>query len=297
MHIDLTDLRLFIHIAESNTLTEASKRAFLSVATVSGRLKAMETQLGARLLYRNNQGSELTDAGRQLLGYARRIQRQVDELKVTFSDNQYLESGHIKVFANTTSVTQLLPDILAKFLATHPKITIDLQEHLNRDIIRGVIDGSADIGIASGPIDSTGLFVYPYNTDRLVLVTSKDHPLGQRISVTLDEIVRYPLVGLHEGSSLVSFLRSIFDNSGRDFPLRIQLYSFESICQMIDAGVGIGIIPESAAKRYMATTSTRQIPINEPWVVRERNIVVRDPEMLPESAKILLNAIKPGLFD
>lgn len=297
MHLDLTDLRLFIHIAESNTLTEASKRAFLSVPTVSGRLKSMESQLGVRLLYRNNQGSELTDAGRQLLGYARRIQREVDELKATFSDGQSLERGHIKVFANTTSVTQLLPDILAKFLINHPKVTIDLQEHLNRDIIRGVIDGSADIGVASGPVDSEGLCVYPYKTDRLVLVTPADHPLAPRTSVTLNEIVRYPLVGLHEGSSLVSFLRSIFDSSGRDVPLRIQLYSFESICQMIDAGVGIGIIPESAAKRYMATTSIRQILIDEPWVVRERNIVIRDPEMLPESAKNLLNAIKPGLFE
>jgi len=296
MNFDLPDLRLFIHIAESDSLTGAARRAHLSVATVSGRLKALEEQLRARLLYRNSRGVELTPDGERLLRHARRILRGIEDLKTEFEEEARGHIGHIRIFANTTAVTEFLPGLLARYMSARPAVTIDLQERLTRDIVRGVIDGSADMGVVAGPIHAPSIQALHFATDKLVLVVPKGHELARRQSVCLEETTRYPLVGMHEGSTLVAFLREQFERSGRILPLRIQVYSFESICRMIEAGVGIGVVPDSAAQRYRKTMKLEIVELDEPWAVRERSILVRDAPSLPACAQALIETIRPGLL-
>ena len=126
MHFDLPDLRLFIHSAESPSLTQGARKAFLSPAAASARIKALEGQLGSRLLYRDSRGVELTPAGQRLLQHARLIMRQVDYLKSEFTEYGTDAAGHIRIFANTTAVTEFLPEVLAGFLAERPGVTVDL---------------------------------------------------------------------------------------------------------------------------------------------------------------------------
>lgn len=292
MHFDLADLRLFIHIAESPSLTQAAKRAHLSLAAVSVRIKALENQLGTRLLYRDSRGVEITPAGQRLLQHARVIMRQVDHLKHDFQEQADGDAGHIRIFANTTAVTEFMPDILAQFLAGHPGVTVDLQERLTRDIVRGVLDGTTDLGIVAGPVDAPELQTIHFSTDRLVLVVPNGHPLQDQDKVKLADAVRYPFITMHEGSTLVAFLRDQLERIGQRLPQRIQLYSFDSICRMVQAGVGVGVIPDSAARRYGAEMKLRVVELDEPWVVRERKLLVRDIDALPGCARELIEQIR-----
>lgn len=292
MHFDLADLRLFIHIAESPSLTQAAKRAHLSLAAVSVRIKALENQLNTRLLYRDSRGVEITPAGQKLLQHARVIMRQVDHLKHDFQEQSDGDAGHIRIFANTTAVTEFMPDILAQFLAGHPGVTVDLQERLTRDIVRGVLDGTTDLGIVAGPVDAPELQTIHFSTDKLVLVVPNGHPLQDEAKVKLADAVRYPFITMHEGSTLVAFLRDQLERIGQRLPQRIQLYSFDSICRMVQAGVGVGVIPDSAAKRYGADTKLRVVELDEPWVVRERKLLVRDIDALPGCARELIDQIQ-----
>jgi DNA-binding transcriptional LysR family regulator len=295
MHFDLPDLRLFIHIAESPSLTQGARRAFLSPAAASARIKALEAQLGARLLYRDSRGVELTPAGQRLLQRARLVMRQVDYLKSEFTEYGPDAAGHIRIFANTTAVTEFLPEILAGYLATHPGVTVDLQERLSRDIVRGVLDGAADLGIIAGPVQARGLQVLHFSTDRLVLAVPVGHPLATRRSVNLEATLAYQHIGLHEGSTLLSFLLEQVDKLGGSLSLRIQVSSFEAICRMIEAGVGIGIIPESAARRHSRTMPLVILELDEIWAVRERSILVRELEALPGSVHALIELLRQGV--
>ena len=292
MHFDLADLRLFIHIAESPSLTQAAKRAHLSLAAVSVRIKALENQLNTRLLYRDSRGVEITPAGQRLLQHARVIMRQVDHLKHDFQEQADGDAGHIRIFANTTAVTEFMPDILAQFLAGHPGVTIDLQERLTRDIVRGVLDGTTDLGIVAGPVDAPELQTIHFSTDRLVLVVPNGHALQDQDKVKLADAVRYPFITMHEGSTLVAFLRDQLERIGQRLPQRIQLYSFDSICRMVQAGVGVGVILDSAARRYGAEMKLRVVELDEPWVVRERKLLVRDIDALPGCARELIEQIR-----
>lgn len=293
MHFDLPDLRLFIHIAESPSLTQGARRASLSPAAASARIKALEGQLGSRLLYRDSRGVELTPAGERLLHHARLIMRQVDYLKSEFTEYGSGASGHIRIFANTTGVTEFLPEVLAGFLAARPGVTIDLQERLSRDIVRGVLDGAADLGIIAGPVEVSTLQALHFSTDRLLLAVPQGHPLAACRTVTLRDTLKYQHIGLHEGSTLLSFLRERVDQLGESLLLRIQVSSFEAVCRMIEAGVGIGIIPESAASRHSRTMGLATVQLDEAWALRERSILVRDLEALPSSVRALIATLMP----
>lgn len=281
MHFDLADLRLFIHIAESPSLTQGARRAHLSPAAASARIKALEGQLDSRLLYRDSRGVELTPAGHKLLQHARLIMRQVDYLKSEFTAYGADHAGHIRIFANTTAVTEFLPEVLAGFLAERPGVTVDLQERLSRDIVRGVLDGTTDLGIIAGPLEVSGLQAIHFSTDRLVLAVPEGHPLAGEQAVTLAQTLAYPHISLHEGSTLLTFLRDEVEKLGQKLSLRIQVSSFEASCRMIEAGVGIGIIPESAAQRHSRTMRLATVQLDEPWAVRERRILARDLDALP----------------
>ncbi|WDG79001.1 LysR family transcriptional regulator [Pseudomonas chlororaphis] len=293
MHFDLADLRLFIHIAESPSLTQGAKRAFLSPAAASARIKALESQLETRLLYRDSRGVEVTPAGGRLLQHARLIMRQVDYLKSEFTQYGGDSTGHMRIFANTTAVTEFLPEILAGFLSKRPGVTVDLQERLSRDIVRGVLDGTADMGIIAGPVEASGLQVLHFSTDHLVLILPVDHPLATQQAVTLEQTLAYQHIGLHEGSTLLTFLREHVERTGKQLSLRIQVSSFEAVCRMVEAGVGIGIIPESAAIRHSRTMQLVTVKLDEAWAMRERSIIVRELEALPGTVRALIATLMP----
>ncbi|MGJ7475031.1 LysR family transcriptional regulator [Pseudomonas fulva] len=294
MHFDLADLRLFIHIGESPSLTQGARRAHLSPAAASARIKALEAQLDTRLLYRDSRGVELTPAGHTLLSHARLVMRQVDYLKAEFTQFGGDSAGHIRIFANTTAVTEFLPEVLAGFLAQRPGVTVDLQERLSRDIVRGVLDGSTDMGIIAGPVEASGLQVMHFSTDRLVLIVPTGHELASRRQVTLKQTLAYQHIGLHDGSTLLTFLRDQVERMGETLALRIQLSGFEAICRMVEAGVGIGIIPESSASRHSHTMNLVTIALDEPWAERERSILVRELEALPGTVRALIKTLMPA---
>lgn len=292
LHFDITDLRLFVNVAGQASLTRGAAYSFLSVPAASMRMKSLEDALGSQLLYRTKQGVTLTPAGQALLHHAQQILQQVEHLRSDLQDYAEGVKGHIRIFANTTAVTEFLPEILRTYLPEHPHVNIDLQERLNPEIVRAVMDGTTDIGIVAGPSDhrpaGSGLQALHLSTDRLILVTPSGHALARKRRVAFADTLRHDHIGLHEGSTLHSFLKQIVAQLGQTMKVRIQVRSFESMCRMIEANVGIGIVPESAAQRYRHTMRLALVELTDAWSVRERSVLVRGMDTLPVFSRELV---------
>jgi DNA-binding transcriptional LysR family regulator len=297
MLFDLTDLRLFIHIAELKSLTRAAERSHLSLAAASGRIKELEARFGMRLLYRENKGVQLSPAGETLLAHAQQFMQQVERLKGDMQEYNNGIKGHIRIFANTTAVTEFMPQVLGEFLSSHPQVNVSLEERLNHDILRGIMDGTADIGIAAGPVGEPAkasgapLQIINFSTDRLVLATALEHPLADRGRVPFADTLAYPHIGLHEGSTLQHFLNRIVAETGQRLQLRIQVRGFEAMCRMVETNVGIGILPHSAALRHSKTMQLSLSELAEPWAVRERSVIVQDLDSMTLYARELVDLI------
>jgi DNA-binding transcriptional LysR family regulator len=297
MLFDLTDLRLFIHIAELKSLTRAAERSHLSLAAASGRIKELEARFGMRLLYRENKGVQLSPAGETLLAHAQQFMQQVERLKGDMQEYNNGIKGHIRIFANTTAVTEFMPQVLGEFLSSHPQVNVSLEERLNHDIVRGIMEGTADIGIAAGPVGEPAkasgapLQIINFSTDRLVLATALEHPLADRGRVPFADTLAYPHIGLHEGSTLQHFLNRIVAETGQRLQLRIQVRGFEAMCRMVETNVGIGILPHSAALRHSKTMQLSLSELAEPWAVRERSVIVQDLDSMTLYARELVDLI------
>jgi DNA-binding transcriptional LysR family regulator len=292
MLFDLTDLRLFIFVAELKSLTRAAERMHLSLAAASNRMKELESRFGMRLLYRENKGVLLSPAGETLLAHAQQFMQQLERLKGDMQEYNNGIKGHIRIFANTTAVTEFMPQVLGSFLAAHPHVNVSLEERLNHDIVRGIQEGTADIGVAAGPVQGQGLEIMNFSTDRLVLATAVDHPLAKQSSVSFTETLAYPHIGLHEGSTLQHFLDQVVSDSGEQLTLRIRVRGFDAMCRMVEANVGIGILPQSAGLRHSESMKLALVELTDPWAIRERSVITRKLDRLPAYARELVDLIQ-----
>ncbi|WP_050477629.1 LysR substrate-binding domain-containing protein [Herbaspirillum rhizosphaerae] len=288
MHFDLVDLRLLVNIADFNSLTRTADATHMSLSAVSTRVKKLEDSIGIQLIYRTGQGVALTPTGLTFAMHARLVLRQIQHLRGDLQEYAKGVKGHLRVFANTTALVEFLPPILQAYLASHPDVNIDLHEKPSRDIVRAVADGQTDIGIVAGNVSTRDLEVIPYRSDRLVLVTPPGHALAQAGAVDFADTLEYDHVSLHEASALHTFLHEASDALHRSLQIRIQVGNFEAACRMIAADIGVGILPESAARRYAQNTDIAIVPLNDKWAVRAMKICVRNLEELPAFAKALI---------
>jgi DNA-binding transcriptional LysR family regulator len=285
MHFDLVDLRLMIRVAEANSLTRGAEAVYMSVPTASTRIKNIEDSIGIKLFYRTSQGVTLTLPGQAFVHHARLVLGQLEHLSGDLQEYAKGIKGHLRVFANTTALGEFLPPVLRAYLLAHPDVNIDLRERLSGDIVRAVSDGQTDIGIVAGTVRTENLEVIPYRRDRLVLVVPRDHPMAALPSVAFVDTLELEHIGLHESSAIHAFLRQICSGLHRTIRLRIQVGNFEAACRMIEATVGVSVLPESAARRHAETMAIQIVPLIDDWSLRAMQICVRSMESLPPFAR------------
>jgi DNA-binding transcriptional LysR family regulator len=292
MRFDLTDLSLFRHIVEAGSITHGAARAHLALGAASTRIRNMEDTLGASLLTRGRQGVRPTQAGRTLLQHARTILAQAEILREDLGVYADGLTGQVRVLSNTNALTEFLPDTLSSFLATHRHVSIDLEERLSDEIVDLVAEGVADIGIVAGTVDAGRLTTYPFRSDRFVLVVARDHPLAKQSKIGFADVLDYDFVGLDRASALQRFLASKASRIGRPLRLRVQLRSFDAVCRLVEADVGVGIVPETTAQRAAKSSTIKMVELADTWAPRDLTICVRDFDALPPYAQQLVNHMR-----
>ena len=280
-----------VRVAEANSLTKGAEASFISLPAASTRIKNLEESIGAKLLNRHSQGVTLTPPGQAFVHRARLVLGQIEHLRGDLQEFASGIKGHLRVYANTTALGEFLPEVLKRYLATHPDVNIDLQEKLSNEIVRAVMDGKTDIGIVAGSVRTESLQTLPYRSDSLVLVVPKGHPVAELRSMPLIDALEFDHVGLHEASALHAFLHRECEQLNKPLKVRIQVSSFESACRMIEAGVGVGVLPESAARRHARSMAIGLVPLSDPWAIRSMQICVRSLEELPHFARDLIELL------
>ena len=291
LHFDLTDLQLIVHIGDWHNLTRGAEKSHLSLPAASTRVKNLEEHFGTPLFYRSSQGVTFTPAGEALLRNARALMQQVQQLRGDMQEFARGVKGHVRVLANTTAMTEFMPGALARFLTAHPDVHVELRERLSHAIVRAVAEGSADIGIVAGAGADPRMQFIPYRNDRLVLVTAPGHPLARETAVAFADTLENDYVGLSEASAIHPFLMQAAATLGRTFKFRVEVSNFDAVCRMIESGVGIGVIPELAARRHAHNLDIAIVPLLDPWAERRLHICVKDLAALPAFARDLVQTL------
>jgi DNA-binding transcriptional LysR family regulator len=285
MHYDLPDLRLVAAIADCGSLTRAAERVHLAPSSASHRLTQLEAALGMALFERHPRGLTPTPAGESLLRHARQVFAQLEQMHADLAPYASGLHSQVTVFANTNAINCFLPEDLGGFLRDHPQVRVSLEEQPSPAIVRAVAAGQVDIGVVADEGNLAGLETLPYRRDRLVLIVPPAHPLAGEAAVAFARVLGEPFVCLHAGSAIHTFMMNHAAQLGGRLDVRIQVRSFNAVCRMVAAGVGIGMVPRSAVG---AADAVRLIEITDSWAPRDLQLCVRSRSALPAAAQALL---------
>lgn len=295
MRFDLVDLRLFISAATHGNLTRAAESIPMALAAASARIKALEESLCVCLFERRSRGLALTPPGEVFMERALAMLKETARLKEDLLQFEHGTRGTIRMYANTNAINEFLPGLLASFLSRHPQLNVEMAEHTSQDIVQAVDEGEVEFGIIAGPVNTRGLQTYPFRSDRLVLVTPRNHPMSRRESLCFYETLDWDFIGLGDRASIQVWLRKTAMLLGQSIRFRIQVGSFDAVCRMVEAGVGVSIIPQSTALRMQASAGIHIVQLDDDWAERDLKLVMRSLEGLAPHARKLVEDIAPDL--
>lgn len=295
--LDLVTLQLFVAIHEEGSLTRAAAREAIALSAASKRLNELEAALGSPLFARQARGMSLTPAGETLLHHARRMLFNLEKIGLELGEHLQGVRGYVRMLANLSAIIQFLPEDLALFAAEHERIKVDLEERPSNGVIQGLLDGVADLGICSSDSDTRDLLKVRYRRDQLVLVVREGHPLADQAQVDFAETLDNDFVGLHSASSINMRTHEAARRAGRVLRLRIHVPSFDAVCRMVQADMGVGILPRKAFELFGGALGLRAVALSDDWAERELLLVARDLESLSPVSRLLfahLRAAEPG---
>jgi DNA-binding transcriptional LysR family regulator len=267
MRIDPYSLELFLATAREGSIARAAKREHIAPSALSRRIADLELAIGLPLLVRSPSGVELTEAGRHAFVRATRLH---DDLQSLARDVQSLSgqvSGVVRLFANASAVVEFLPERLMSFQAAYPLVEIALDERsISDDVLRACLEDRADVGVCAAPASvSTGIESRHFADDPFMVVLPPGHELADAAKLSFSDVMRFPLVALQAGGSLDLLLKERAAAAHASLRISVTVNSFDAQCRMVEAGLGIGIVPTSAASAFAGTHNFVRRPPDEPW--------------------------------
>jgi DNA-binding transcriptional LysR family regulator len=287
--LDLVSLSLFSLVARSGSISKGAELALLATGAASKRISDLEEAVGTPLFERHSRGVTLTLAGEALQRHAQRILGDVDQMTADLSDYAAGLSGVVRLWANTSAVTQFLPQEISAFVRANPGIRIELEEGDSGEIVLAVLDGRADLGIFADRTPAHGLQQLAYRSDRLVLVVPRGHALARRRTVRFEEAAEYDFVTLSEATSLAKRLNAEAEALGRRLKIRIRVRSFDAMAQMVAAGMGVAILPDAAVRPHARSMDLRRIALQDAWADRRLLIGLRDAKAVPRHVRVFID--------
>ena len=294
VRFDLVTLNLVLAIAETRSITRGAEREHLALAAASKRLSDLEARLGVQIFERHARGVELTDAGRALIRHVRQLHASLNAMEDEVADFARGVRGHLRIAANASAISEFLPADLAAFSRVHPGVRISLEDRTSAEVQQAITDGWADVGIFVAPQSEARLATTVYRESTLCLITPRDHPLSQRASVRFEDWLDCDVVGLHEGAAAQQILLSQAREQGRPLKARLQVRGFDAIAQLVEAGMGVAVMPSAVAQRMGRLFGIAQVALDEPWAKRSVLAGVRAQEVLPLVTRRFLEFIAPG---
>lgn len=268
--VDPYSLRLFVSAARAGSIVRAAEQEHIAPSALSRRLADLEHAFGTPLLIRSPRGIALTDAGRMVLARGEKLDEDLQALvREVQTEGGGEVRGTVRLYANMSAVIGFLPERLRAFMAAYPEVEVSLQENDTRDVIRACLDDRADVGVGVDLPVPAGLESWPFAADPLQVVLPAGHALAKRKAVSFSQALEQPLIGVHQGGALDRSLHERAAALQRPFAPTVSVSSFDAVCRMVEAGLGIAVIPRSAAAAYAGNPRFVRRPLDEPWAARE----------------------------
>lgn len=291
--LDLTTLRLFVSVCETGNMRRAGEECHMVASAVSKRLAQLEETVGARLLTRQRHGVSPTPAGDTLLQHARSMLLSARLIERDMAGHKAGIQGRVNVLATASVMAESLADHIARFLQVpgHRNIQIDLEERVSPDVVRGIREGVAAIGICWDAADTGALHTRTYSHDHLCVAVPANHPLARRKALRFEDTLDHEHVVMPIQSAVEVMLQREAGLRGRRLMHRVIVTNFEAALRVVRAGLAIAVVPREVTPLHAQAWGLKVLPLLEPWAERRFVLCHRGEEHLTPAARLLLDAL------
>jgi len=288
--LDLTTLRLFAAVCDARSIARAAEQANIVGSAVSKRLAQLEDTVGTQLLVRRRRGVEPTPAGESLLEHARTMLASAEQIEREMGDYALGVRGQVRILATASVMAESLADDVAGFLQlpAHHDIRISMEERVSPEVIRGINEGVASVGICWDAADLSGLQSCGYRHDHLAIVTHPSHPLAAHETLRFEQTLGHEHVSLPAQSAVQVLLQRAAALQGKAIVHRVIVSNFEAALRVVRANLAISVVPREVADPYARTFGLRVIALNDAWAKRRFAICFRDEAGLSAAARLLV---------
>ncbi len=266
---DLVSIRLAVACVQTGSLSAAAREANLALAAASRRLRELESALGDALFERHARGLTPTAAGRVFVKHGLTLLQTMAQLGSELADQRQGVARHIRLCASTAAINPFLPPLLARYAQQQPQIRVDLEEQVSEAVVTTLREGRADVAVfVEGP-DTQGLTMQLFRADELVLVLPADHRLATfqnpvAFADTLDE----DWISLTTGAAMLQQQQQAALAVHKPLRLRMQVRSFDAVCHLVAAGLGVALLPRDAVLPMVNTLKLSWRPLTDAWAQR-----------------------------
>jgi DNA-binding transcriptional LysR family regulator len=258
--MDLGQLEAFVQVAHLRSFSRAAEALFLTQPSVTARIQALERDLGERLFERSGRGVRLTEVGNCFLPHAERVLQALKEGRDAIDALRNLQSGSLTIACATTVSTYVLPGLLKTFRGRFPRVDVSVKTGRSEQVLQMILADEAQVGLVRAvyhqDVETKGLI-----EDELVLVANSHDQIAHQDRVTVNQLSEQPFIFFDHNSSYYSLAQGIFRQQGVVPRRQMELDSMEATKKMVEAGLGIAMLPRMAVERELAQGSLREIEI------------------------------------
>jgi DNA-binding transcriptional LysR family regulator len=279
----LKQLRAFCCAAQTQSISKAAERLFLSQPSVSLQVRALEQELDITLFERKGPRISLTPEGQMLYELASPLVDGIDHLSDAFAERRGdLDSGELNIAAGESTILYILPELMADFARQHPGIRLRLHNVTGRDGLAQLRADEVDFAVGSMlevPDDISYEPIYDYDT---VLITPRDHPLAATLEPTLEDISPHGLILPPRHLSTWGVVDLVFRQHGLDYKVTLEAGGWEVIKKYVERGLGVSIV-SAICLTDKERLSVR--PLGKYFPSRSYGVVLRRGKFLSPAAK------------
>ena len=289
--LDLTSLRLFVTVCDTGNMSRAAEKANMVASAVSKRLAQLEATVGASLLTRRKHGVVPTPAGETLLEHARSMLLSASRIERDMASHAAGIQGRVNVLATASVMAESLTDEIAEFLKKpeHQNIQIDLEERISPEVVRGIREGVASIGICWDAAETGLLHTRTYRHDHLSVAVPRGHPLCGLPAVRFADTLAFEHVIMPVNSAVEVMLQREASLLGQRLQHRVIVTNFEAALRVVRAGLAIALVPREVTTLYAQAYGLEVLSLQENWSRRRFILCHRGEDQLSPAAQLLLN--------
>jgi len=281
--MDFDQLETFLEVARLSSFSRAAERRFRTQPAISAQIRALEDEVGARLLDRSGGKVAITQAGKVFQRYAEDTLEQRRVVLIALAEMQRVPRGEIVVAANEGTCLHILPEVFADFKRQYPNVGVAVKRLEHNKILEAIVENSCDFGVISMPVTDKRLTVVPIHRDELVVITPPGHPLAARKKVAVAEVAECPLLMPKVGRTRDA-LESLFDERKLKPTVSMELDSSELMKRFVAAGIGVGFIARSNVVEDLRAKVLAAVEISDARIQRDLALVFRKDKALSRAA-------------